>query len=120
MSVGAVNAVMVLALVRWSGYWSRTDRRFWGGGLLDIDIDFSTATTGLRLRVLTSAGELQPGVAVIIMTLVTLAKQCSENYCFIFFVLPLFYWTLARQQSLSLVMSPLASYVHTVHIRKKY
>ncbi len=64
MSVGAVYAIMVLAegpLVRWSG----TDRKVWGRGLLDIDIDFSTATTGLSLRVLTSAGELQRGVAVV-------------------------------------------------------
>ncbi len=65
MFVGAVNKIMVLALVRWSGYWSRTDRKVWDRGLLDIDIDFSTATTGLRLTVLTSAGELQPGVAVV-------------------------------------------------------
>ncbi len=72
MSVGAVNKIMVLAVVCWSEYWSRTDRKVWGGGLLDIDIDFSTATTGLRLRVLTSAGELQPGGSCC-MTLVTLA-----------------------------------------------
>ncbi len=90
MSVGAVNAIMVLALVRWSGYWSRTGRKVWGRGLLDIDIDFTIATTGLRLRVLTSAGELQRAVAVIIMTLVTLATQCSENYCFWFYHYSLF------------------------------
>ncbi len=68
MFVGAVKTIMVLAegpLVRWSVYWSRTDRNGWGRGLLDIDNDFSTATTGLRLRVLTSAGELQRGVPVV-------------------------------------------------------